>query len=110
MLITNHTLKLKNQSMKSIISGALAAGLVAVCLTVSVQAKTVSPVRASTFAISDTGKMGKMDKMAKGKKMDKMSNDKMGKDKMSKGKMSKDKMSNDKMGKKKMSKDTASKM
>ncbi|SDQ01438.1 hypothetical protein SAMN05428975_5799 [Mucilaginibacter sp. OK268] len=94
--------------MKSIISGALAAGLVAVCLTLSVQAKTVTPLKVSTAAVSDTGKM---DKMAKGKKMDKMSNDKMGKKKSDKmDKMSKDKMSNDKMGKKKMSKDTAGKM
>ena len=89
--------------MKSIISGALAAGLVAVCLTLSVQAKSVTPLKVSTVAVSDTGKM---DKMAKGKKMDKMSNDKMGKKKADKM----DKMSNDKMGKKKMSKDTAGKM
>ncbi|MDN5288668.1 MAG: hypothetical protein JWR38_4942 [Mucilaginibacter sp.] len=91
--------------MKSIIAGALAAGLVAVCLSVNVQAKSLSPVSTvvSTTAVSDTGKMdkmskGKMDKMSK---MDKKKEDKM--DKMSKSKM-------DKMGKKKMAKEPESKM
>ncbi|WP_183562271.1 hypothetical protein [Mucilaginibacter sp. SP1R1] len=77
--------------MKSIISGVLAAGLVAVCLAVNVQAKSLSPVStkaASATAVSDTGKMSKMDKMSKKKKMDKM----------------------DKMAKKKMAKDTSGKM
>lgn len=85
--------------MKSIISGALAAGLVAVCLSVNVQARSLSPVltKTSTTAVSDTGKMSKMDKMSHGKKMDKMEKKKM--DKMSKGKMDK-----------KMAKDTSGKM
>jgi len=80
--------------MKTIISGALAAGLVAVCLTANVQAKSLTPSKATIVAVSDTGKMGKMSKG----KMDKMEKKKM--DKMSKGKMDK----------KKMSKDTSSKM
>ncbi|MDN3550885.1 hypothetical protein [Mucilaginibacter aquaedulcis] len=80
--------------MKTIISGVLAAGLVAVCLTANVQAKSLTPLKRTTVAVSDTGKMGKMDKG----KMDKMEKKKM--DKMQKGKMDK----------KKMSKDSASKM
>ncbi|MDN3581807.1 lipoprotein [Mucilaginibacter flavus] len=81
--------------MKKIISGALAATVVAACLTINVQAKTLAPfaAKASITAVSDTGKMAKdkmkMDKMKK-KKMDKMGNDKMGKDKMGKDKMKKD--------------------
>ncbi|MEN0053284.1 MAG: hypothetical protein AAGC65_06430 [Mucilaginibacter sp.] len=80
--------------MKTIISGVLAAGLVAICLTANVQAKSLTPLKATTVAVSDTGKMskGKMDKM----------------DKMEKKKM--DKMSKGKMDKKKMSKDTSNKM
>lgn len=70
--------------MKSIIS-VFAASLVAVCLTVNVQAKSLTPLKVSTIAMSDTGKMSKMEK----KKMSKMSK---------------------KMDKKKMAKDTASKM
>ena len=76
--------------MKTIISGVLAAGLVAVCLTANVQAKSLTPLKAITVAVSDTGKMskGKMDKMEK-KKMDKMSKGKMDKKKMSKDTSSK---------------------
>jgi hypothetical protein len=83
--------------MKSIISGAVVATAIMVCLTANVQAKSISHV--STIAVSDTGKMAK-DKM----KMDKMKMSKMKKDSM---KMAKDKM---KMDKKKMSKDTTGKM
>jgi hypothetical protein len=73
--------------MKSILSGVVATALAAICLTVNVQAKSLIPLKASTAAVSDTGKM---DKMSHGKKMDKK---KMGK-----------------MDKKKMSKDTSGKM
>jgi hypothetical protein len=108
MLIRTTHLKLKNQSMKSIIAGALAAGLVAVCLSVNVQAKSLSPVatKVSTTAAIDTGRMDKMSKMDKKKegKMDKMSKmDKKKEDKM-------DKMSKGKMDKKKMAKEPESKM
>jgi hypothetical protein len=78
--------------MKSIISGAVMATAIVACLTLNVQARSISHVPA--VAVSDTGKMMK-DKM----KMSKMKKDSM--------KMAKDKM---KMGKKKMSKDTAGKM
>jgi uncharacterized protein involved in copper resistance len=91
-------MKTKNQSMKTIISGALAATVVAVCLTLNVQAKSLSPVlsNGSITAMSDTGKMAK---------------DKMKMAKMEKKKMDHDKMKMDKkMDKKKMTKDTASKM
>ena len=94
-------MKTKNQSIKTIISGVLAATVAAVCLTLNVQAKSLSPVlsNGSTTAMSDSGKMAKdkmkMAKMEK-KKMAKMDNDKMKMDK--------------KMDKKKMTKDTASKM
>ena len=83
--------------MKSIISGAVIATAIVACLTLNVQARSISHVPA--VAVSDTGKMMK-DKM----KMDKMKMSKMKKDSM---KMAKDKM---KMGKKKMAKDTAGKM
>jgi uncharacterized protein involved in copper resistance len=91
-------MKTKNQSMKTIISGALAATVLAVCLTLNVQAKSLSPVlsNGSTTAMSDTGKMAK---------------DKMKMTKIEKKKMDHDKMKMDKkMDKKKMTKDTASKM
>lgn len=86
--------------MKTIISGVLATTAVAVCLTLNVQAKSLSPVSSTshTIAVSDTGKMAK-DKM----KMDKMEKKKM-------AKMDKDKMKMDKMKKDKMKKDTSSKM
>lgn len=71
--------------MKSIISGAFAACLVAVCLTVNVQAKSLTPLKVSTVAVSDTGKMSKMEK----KKMSKMSKSKMDKKKMAKDTASK---------------------
>ena len=82
-------MKTKNQSMKTIISGALAATVVAACLSINVQAKSLASVatKASITAVSDTGKMAKdkmkMDKMKK-KKMDKMGKDKMKMDKMKK--------------------------
>ncbi|WPU94229.1 hypothetical protein SNE25_01655 [Mucilaginibacter sabulilitoris] len=66
--------------MKSIIKGIVAVSLVAVCLTANVQAKALVPLKVSTTAVSDTGKMDKMSK----KKMDKMEKKKMGKKKMSK--------------------------
>jgi hypothetical protein len=81
--------------MKSIISGIVATALVAVCLTSNVQAKSLTPLKTSTIAVSDTGKM---DKMSHGKKMGKMEKKKM------------DKMDNGKMNKKKMAKDTSGKM
>jgi hypothetical protein len=67
--------------MKSIISGIVATALVAVCLTSNVQAKSLTPLKTSTIAVSDTGKM---DKMSKGKKMGKMEKKKMDKKKMAK--------------------------
>jgi len=79
--------------MKSIITGAVMATAIVACLSLNVQAKSISHL--PTIAVSDTGKMAK-DKM----KMDKMEKKKM-------AKMSKDKM---KMDKKKMAKDTAGKM
>jgi uncharacterized membrane protein len=85
-------MKTKNQSMKTIISGALAATAVALCLTLNVQAKSITPgnLKVSVTAVSDTGKM------AKGKmKMAKMEKKKMAK--MEKGKM--DKMKKDTSGK-----------
>jgi phosphate-selective porin len=93
-------MKTKNQSMKTIISSALAATVVAACLTINVQAKSLSPLatKASITAVSDTGKMAK-DKM----KMAKMEKKKM-------AKMDKDKMKMDKMKMDKMKKDTGSKM
>ncbi|HEY4325951.1 MAG TPA: hypothetical protein VGN20_18320 [Mucilaginibacter sp.] len=74
--------------MKSIISGTVIAFAVAICLTLNVQAKSISLLSSATktAAVSDTGKMTKMGKMDK-KKMDKMDK-----------------------SKKKMSKDTSSKM
>jgi hypothetical protein len=80
--------------MKSIISGAIAAIAVVACLSVNVQARSITAVH--HIAVSDTGKMAK-DKM----KMDKMKMSKMKKDSM---KMSK------KMSKKKMAKDSSGKM
>jgi hypothetical protein len=76
--------------MKSIISGAVIATAIVACLTLNVQARSISHVPA--VAVSDTGKMMK--------------------DKMKMGKMKKDsmKMSKDKMAKKKMAKDAAGKM
>ena len=90
--------KLKKQSMKSIISGAVIATAIVACLTLNVQAKSVNhlPATVKTIAVRDTGKMAN-DKM----KMDKMKMSKMKKDSM---KMSK------KMSKKKISKDTTGKM
>ena len=76
--------------MKSIISGAVIATAIVACLTLNVQARSISHVPA--VAVSDTGKM-KMGKM----KMGKMKKDSM-------------KMSKMKMGKKKMMKDTTGKM
>ncbi|WP_184546734.1 hypothetical protein [Mucilaginibacter sp. FT3.2] len=80
--------------MKTIISGVLATTVVAVCLTLNVQAKSLSPVSSTshTVAVSDTGKMAK-DKM----KMAKMEKKKMGK--MEKSKMKMDKMKKDTSGK-----------
>jgi hypothetical protein len=73
--------------MKTIISGVLAAIVVAVCLTLNVEAKSLSPVVSTvpTIAVSDTGKMagGKM-------KMEKKNMAKMEKSKMKMGKMKKD--------------------
>jgi hypothetical protein len=87
-------MKTKNQSMKTIISGALAATVVALCLTLNVQAKSLTPanLKAPVTAVSDTGKM------AKGKmKMAKMEKKKMAK--MEKSKMKMDKMKKDTAGK-----------
>jgi hypothetical protein len=76
--------------MKTIISGALAVTAVAVCLTLNVQAKSITPANFKVPAIAaatDTGKMAKakmkmakkkMVKMEKGK-MDKMKKDTAGK-------------------------------
>ena len=80
--------------MKSTISGAIAAIAIVTCLSVNVQARSITATH--PVAVSDTGKM-KMDKM----KMDKMKMSKMKKDSM---KMAK------KMSKKKMAKDTSGKM
>ena len=78
--------------MKSIISGGLTAAAILVCLTFNIQAKSINflPSASNVIAVGDTGKMAKMDKM---KKTDKMKPKKT-----------------DKMSKKKMAKDTASKM
>ncbi|WP_143014116.1 hypothetical protein [Mucilaginibacter pineti] len=78
--------------MKTIISGAVATVIVAMGLTLNVQAKTLSHViiKTAVTAVSDTGKMakGKMKpaKMAKKKtaKKDKMKMDKMSQDTASK--------------------------
>ncbi len=80
--------------MKTIISGAVATAIVAMGLTLNVQAKTLSPViiKTAVTAVSDTGKMakGKMKpaKMEK-KKMAKIKKDKMKADKMSQDTVSK---------------------
>ena len=81
--------------MKSIISGGIIATAIVACLTLNVQAKSITylPSASNVVAVSDTGKMSKMDKMDKMKKTDKMKPKKA-----------------DKMSKKKMAKDTASKM
>jgi len=78
--------------MKSIISGGIIATAIVACLTLNVQAKSINhlPSVSNVIAVGDTGKMAKMDKM---KKTDKMKPKKT-----------------DKMSKKKMAKDTASKM
>ncbi len=77
--------------MKSTILKIAIAGLVAICLSSTLQAK---PIIAS---LTDTGKMSKMSKMQKAdkmeaKKMDKMSDSKMSKmsDKKAPSKMKKD--------------------
>jgi uncharacterized protein with FMN-binding domain len=72
--------------MKTIISGALAATVVAVCLTLNVQAKSLSPAssNAPTTAVSDTGKMAKSKMKMEKKKMAKMEKGKMKMDKMKK--------------------------
>lgn len=78
--------------MKSIISGGIIATAIVACLTLNVQAKSINhlPSVSNVIAVGDTGKMAKMDKM---KKTDKMKPKKT-----------------DKMSKKKMAKDTAGKM
>ena len=67
--------------MKSIISGGIIATAIVACLTLNVQAKSINhlPSVSNVMAVSDTGKMSKMDKM-KPKKTDKMSKKKMAKD------------------------------
>jgi hypothetical protein len=87
-------IKKTKKSMKSILSGAVAAIAIVACLSLNVQAGSINP--AHTIAVSDTGKMA-MGKM----KMGKMKMSKMKKDSM---KMAK------KMDKMKMSKDTTKKM
>jgi len=74
---------MKTNVKKSILSAAFVVAICSVCLTAN-----ASPVvkAGNPIAISDTGKMSKMSKPMKKKKIDKMSKDKMKKDtsKMSK--------------------------
>ena len=76
--------------MKSIILGAVTTIAIAACLTCTVNAKSTNHLPATVSAISDTGKMAKMDKMKTkkmAKKADKMSKSKMKMAKDSTGKM-----------------------
>ena len=75
---------MKTNVKKSIISAAFMLAVCSVCLTAN------AAVNPHTIALADTGKMDKMSKMSKPDKMKKKKMDKMSKDKMSKGKMSKD--------------------
>jgi hypothetical protein len=83
--------------MKSILSGAVVAIAIIASLTFNVQAKSFN--HSSVIAVSDTGKM---DKMEMDKKMDKMETKKSSK--MAKSKMKMDKKMD------KMKKDTSGKM
>ena len=82
---------MKTNVKKSIISAAFMLAVCSVCLT----AKANTVITGHAAAVSDTGKMNKMDKMSKTDKMKTKKMDKMSKDKMSSGKMSKGKMSKD---------------
>ena len=77
---------MKTNVKKSIISAAFMLAVCSVCLT----AKANPVINGNTIALTDSGKMDKMSKMSKPDKMKKKKMDKMSKDKMSKGKMSKD--------------------
>jgi hypothetical protein len=78
---------------RSILKGAVLAGAIALCFSLNLSAGTISHSSPSLTAVSDTGKMQKMDKMKK-KDM------KMKKKKMEKSKMEPSKMDADKMGSK----------
>lgn len=81
---------------RSILKGAVLAGAMALCFSLNLSAGTISHSSPSVTAVSDTGKMQKMDKMKK--KDMKMKKKKM--DKMEKSKMEPSKMDADKMGSK----------
>ncbi|RYU89450.1 hypothetical protein EWM62_14105 [Mucilaginibacter terrigena] len=78
---------------KSVLKGALIAGAIALCFSLNLSAGVTKHSSPSLTAVSDTGKMKKMDKMKK-KDM------KMKKKKMEKSKMEPSKMEEDKMGSK----------
>jgi hypothetical protein len=81
---------------RSILKGAVLAGAIALCFSLNLSAGTISHSLPSLTAVSDTGKMQKVDKMKK--KDMKMKKKKM--DKMEKSKMEPSKMDEDKMGSK----------
>jgi hypothetical protein len=81
---------------RSIFKGAVLAGAIALCFSLNLSAGTISHSSPSIAAVSDTGKMQKVDKMKK--KDMKMKKKKM--DKMEKSKMEPSKMDADKMGSK----------
>ncbi|MES2064558.1 MAG: hypothetical protein V4456_21755 [Bacteroidota bacterium] len=81
---------------RSVLKGALLAGAIALCFSLNLSAGTINHSSPSLTAVSDTGKMQKMDKMKK--KDMKMKKKKM--DKMEKSKMEPSKMDADKMGSK----------
>jgi hypothetical protein len=79
---------------RSILKGAVIASAIALCFSLNLSAGTINHSSPSLIALSDTGKMQKMDKMKKkDMKMKK-------KNKMEKSKMEPSKMDEDKMGSK----------
>jgi uncharacterized protein involved in copper resistance len=76
---------------RSTLKGAVLTAAIALCFSLNLSAGTVTRPLPSTVAVSDTGKMQKMDKMKK-KEMKKKKTDKMEKSKMEPSKMDADKM------------------
>lgn len=81
---------------RSVLNGAVLAGAIALGFSLNLSAGTIRHFSPSVTAVSDTGKMQKMDKM---KKKDALMKKKKA-DKMEKSKMEPSKMDADKMGSK----------
>ena len=78
---------------RSVLKGTLLAGAIALCFSLNLSAGTINHSSPSLTAVSDTGKMQKMDKMKKKEApMKKKKADKMEKSKMEPSKMDADKM------------------